>query len=100
MPVYIGEFLADDFAAATRIMNMSGASWSSWTYKTVDMGDWGAFNYGANLKTDIQHDTYEAIDRKWSSDLTAWQTPGSIQNYFINDNRRVAAASGSGVPPL
>ena len=87
VPVYIGEFLAADFTAATQAMNRAGAAWSSWTYKTVDMGEWGAFNYSANLKTDIQHDPYQDIAAKWSTSLTSWQTPDQPSNYSLNNNR-------------
>jgi endoglucanase len=90
VPIYIGEFLAADFATATQTMNLSKVAWSSWTYKAVDMGQWGVFNYYSNLKTDIQRDTFRTIRAKWSTDLTAWQIPGATQNYFLNENRRVA----------
>jgi hypothetical protein len=95
VPIYIGEFLAADFATATQTMNLSKIAWSSWTYKVVDMGDWGMFNYYSNLKTDIQQDTFQTIHSKWSTDLTAWQIPGETQNYFLNENRRIATNAGS-----
>jgi endoglucanase len=95
VPVYIGEFLAQDFSAVTQAMDLARISWSPWTYKAVDMGDWAIFNYYSELKTDIQHDAYQNIHAKWSMDLTQWQAPGSAQNYFLNDNRRIATA-GSG----
>ena len=100
VPVYIGEFLAADFPAATRLINQTGASWSSWTYKTVDMGEWGTFNYYPTLRTDIQNDRYEAILAKWSVDLTAWQqpTPQPV-NYSTNPNRMANAAPAVGAPP-
>ena len=87
VPIYIGEFLAADFPAVTRTMNALNVSWSSWTYKTVDEGDWGAFNYYSTLKTDIQHDAYSSILAKWSTDLTAWQAQNQPLNYSINQLR-------------
>ena len=93
VPIYIGEFLASDFASAAQAMALSGTSWSSWTYKAVDMGDWATFNYYSTLKTDIQNDTYESIKSKWSNDLTAWQIPGAEQNYFPNERRRFVSTS-------
>ncbi len=89
-PVYVGEFLAEDFAGAIRVMNSVGASWSPWTYKAVDMGNWAIFNYYSSLKVDIQRDTFEEINTKWSSDLTAWQTPEAPTNYFLNVDRSIA----------
>jgi endoglucanase len=90
VPVYIGEFLAEDFSTATQTMNMNKISWSSWTYKAVDMGDWAIFNYYSDLKTDIQNEDYQKIQAKWSMSLTQWQAPGAPQNYFFTDNRHSA----------
>jgi hypothetical protein len=98
VPVYIGEFLAADFAATTELMNSMKVSWSPWTYKAVDMGQWGLFNYVTNLKTDIQRDSFEAIMTKWSTELTKWQMPGAVKNYSINENRRFAKLSAPGAP--
>ncbi len=100
VPVYIGEFLAQDFGAATAAMDLAGASWSPWTYKAVDLGDWAIFNYYSDLKTDIQNDSYEAIQAKWSNALTQWQTPTADRNYFLNENRRIATYSKSPIGRL
>lgn len=88
VPVYVGEFLAKDFQSSTGIMNTAKISWSSWTYKTVDMGDWGVFNYGSSLRTDILHDSFEAILSRWASELVQWRKPGSSPNFSVNDERR------------
>ncbi len=98
VPVYIGEFLAADFAATTGIMDDLKVSWSPWTYKAVDMGQWSLLSYTRQLKTDIQNDSFQDIMAKWSNDLTAWQMPGAPQNLFINENRRFAKVSGPGTP--
>ena len=94
VPIYVGEFLAADFASATTAMSLSHVSWSPWTYKAVDMGDWAMFNYYSDLHTDIQNDTYQAINEKWSAELTKWQTRGSAANYFLNSDHRLVATSG------
>lgn len=86
-PVYVGEFFAADFPAATRAMNRAGIGWSSWTYKTIDMGEWGAFNYPSALRTDIEHDPYADIVAKWSNALVAWQTQGVPPPGWINRRR-------------
>ena len=88
VPVYIGEFLAKDFAASTGFMNAAKISWSSWTYKTVDMGDWGVINYGSSLRTDIQNDSFEDILSRWTFDLAQWRKPGASSNSTVNDDRR------------
>lgn len=88
VPVYIGEFLAKDFQSATRVMDTAHVSWSSWTYKTVDMGDWGVFNYFASLRTDLNNDSFEAILGRWGFDLVQWRKVGTSPNYYVNDDRR------------
>jgi endoglucanase len=87
VPVYIGEFLAVDFPAVTRMMDQAGTGWSSWTYKTVDMGEWGIINYYPSAKTDIQKDSYADISRKWSSAFTAWQSTPNKPVFYSNKSR-------------
>jgi endoglucanase len=98
VPVYIGEVLAADFKTAAEAMSLSKAAWSSWTYKTVDMGDWGIFNYYSTVKTDIQNDSYDSILAKWSTDLTQWQRPGSPTNSSIKQDRRLTVVTGANNP--
>ena len=87
VPVYIGEFLAADFAATTRMMDQAGTGWSSWTYKTVDMGQWGIINYYPTAKTDIQNDPYPEIARKWATLFTAWPQPQDKPVFYANNHR-------------
>ena len=75
-PVYVGEFLAQDLTAATGMMDKAGIGWSSWTYKTVDMGNWGILNYLPSQRVDVEHDGFSAILSKWTSGLTDWQETG------------------------
>ena len=101
VPVYIGEFLAQDLKAAASLMEASGISWSSWTYKTVDGGDWSIFTYYSSLRTDIQKDSYEIIMERWGGDLISWQKPGSTPNSYWKDERVPArSVMGPPVPPL
>jgi hypothetical protein len=81
-------------------MNELKISWSSWTYKAVDMGDWSTFNYYSDVRTDIQKDTFQAIFNKWSTELTAWQSTDAPKNYSINENRRSGERPESAAPPL
>ena len=90
VPVYVGEFLAQDFRAATRMMDKAGVGWSSWTYKTVDMGDWGVFNYYPSLKVDVEHDSFSDLLAKWTTGLTTWQDAGSAPNAYVKEDRGLA----------
>lgn len=89
VPVYVGEFLAQDFTAATNLMDKAEISWSSWTYKTVDMGDWGLFNYYASLKVDVDHDEFSDILAKWTTGLVTWQNASSPANAYVQGGRRL-----------
>jgi hypothetical protein len=87
VPVYIGEFLAADFPASTRMMDQAGTGWSSWTYKTVDMGEWGIINYFPSAKTDIQKDSYQDIARKWTSSFKPWEHASNKPTFYANGHR-------------
>ena len=93
-PIYISEFLAQDLQSAITLLDANHTNWSSWTYKTVDMGDWGMFNYHADMKVDLQRDPYNVILGKWTSGLTAWQMPGLTRNVDINDERKASPREG------
>jgi hypothetical protein len=89
VPVYIGEFLAADFAATARMMDQAGIGWSSWTYKTVDMGEWGIINYSPQAKTDIDEDSRAEIAKKWSTAFTAWQSSPGKSFFYFNRKRTI-----------
>lgn len=97
-PVYVGEFLAADFHAATAVMDAAGLSWSPWTYKTVDMGDWGAVNYHSELRVDIQNDTYETLLDTWSEALSTWTRPWEARNVWLNEGRIPTNLTGNTGP--
>jgi hypothetical protein len=77
VPVLIGEFtLFDQLSSweyALKTYEENGWSWTTWTYKTVDQGNWGIFNSknSATPKVNIQNDSYEEIKEKWSKVDTA-----------------------------
>ncbi len=92
VPVYIGEFLAADFATATRTMDQAGVGWSSWTYKTVDMGEWGIINYARSAATDIEQESSDEIAAKWSNNFNLSGALSDKSAYYTNDKRTYAVA--------
>jgi aryl-phospho-beta-D-glucosidase BglC (GH1 family) len=72
VPVLIGEFTLFTQPAsweyALDVYAKNGWSWTTWTYKTVEFGNWGIFNStkidtpDVNIKTDSSETIYE----KWS----------------------------------
>lgn len=72
VPVLIGEFtLFDQLSSwehALSVYEDNGWSWTTWTYKTVDMGNWGIYNSKSSItpKVNIYNDSAETIADKWS----------------------------------
>ncbi|MDF2540604.1 MAG: glycoside hydrolase [Herbinix sp.] len=72
VPVLIGEFtLFDELQSwehALKVYEENGWSWTTWTYKTVDNGNWGIYTSKSSKTPDanIGFDTAEAIEDKWS----------------------------------
>lgn len=90
VPVFIGELKApqDNAESAQQYvaaLNKRGWSWAVWTYKTVDMGGWGAFNYYTEMRYDLSKDSYESLLDKWSNGLIQWQDPTKPKNFYWND---------------
>ena len=69
MPVYIGEFMGHADGALSFILdklNGNGVWWSMWSWKTVDMGDWGIYNFEQGW-VDVQNDDFDSIKSTWSN---------------------------------
>jgi hypothetical protein len=72
VPVLVGEFTLfeklESWEYALRIYEKNGWSWTTWTYKTVNMGSWGIYNstIASTPKVDIYQDSEETIRDKWS----------------------------------
>lgn len=72
VPVLVGEFTLFEKSAswehALRTYERNGWSWTTWTYKTVNMGSWGIYNstLASTPKVDIYEDSEEEIRDKWS----------------------------------
>jgi hypothetical protein len=71
VPVLIGEFTLFDrlqsWEHALRTYEENGWSWTTWTYKTVDRGNWGIYNSTSSSTpiVNIYNDTAETIASKW-----------------------------------
>ncbi|MBP1754573.1 MAG: glycoside hydrolase [Firmicutes bacterium] len=76
VPVLVGEFTLfekpESWEYALRTYEANGWCWTTWTYKTVNMGSWGIYNStnSATPKVDIYQDTEEVIAEKWSKVTT------------------------------
>ncbi len=55
-----------------RAMDARGWHWTTWTYKTVNMGGWGLYVYGTALQVNLATDSAETIAAQWRR-LSHWQ---------------------------
>ena len=73
IPTYMGEFKPGQYASWDYVLskyNKEGFSWSTWSYKGIGgWGDWFIINSTADLKIDIDNDSYETVIEKWSEKL-------------------------------
>lgn len=46
--------------------------WTKWTYKTINMGGWGLFDYYASMSFNLFVDSYESLTVKFKNGLTQW----------------------------
>lgn len=99
VPVLVGEFTMFEklpsWEYAIRTFNEQGWSWTTWTYKTVEMGSWGIFHSSRNAtpKADIYRDTADVIADKWSKVTTE----GSFtKNQYLHDLLKVLADESAG----
>ncbi len=70
VPSYLGEFALfnnlDAWDRGVKVINESGVSWTTWTYKVVsDYGNWGVRNQ-KNWKVNLETFDYDAIANAWS----------------------------------
>ncbi len=48
-----------------RAMDTQGWHWTTWTYKTVNMGGWGLYQYGTAFNVDLAKDSAQTIAERW-----------------------------------
>jgi aryl-phospho-beta-D-glucosidase BglC (GH1 family) len=76
VPVLIGEFTLftqpESWSYALDVYEQNGWSWTTWTYKTVEYGNWGIFNSSKadTPDVDIHTDSIETIREKWGKAAT------------------------------
>ena len=99
VPVLIGEFTLFDklqsWEHALDIYEKNGWSWTTWTYKTVDYGNWGIYNSKKSNTPDvnIKTDSIETIEEKWSKVDTE---TSFTKNTYLYDLLRVMAKRETG----
>jgi aryl-phospho-beta-D-glucosidase BglC (GH1 family) len=103
IPVLVGEFTMSDklpsWEYALHVFNENGWSWTTWTYKTDDMGSWGIYNSkaAATPKVNIDTDSAEIIKEKWSKADTK---TGFTRNQYLYDLLKVMADEHTGADNL
>jgi len=101
VPYNIGEFsywdAPDVWRRATREFHQRNYSWTSWTYKTRNMGNWGLYNPN-RPQPNISIDSPGEISAKWLAYATANLT--DARNSYLRDllSSPVAGADGLLVP--
>lgn len=77
VPYYVGELHVNANAAGAeeqareqlayllKSLNELGISWTKWTWKGVDTGDWACVNLGRDVCVDLAHDSVERIEQVW-----------------------------------
>lgn len=90
VPVYIGEFLADDLPASARMMDFAGVSWSSWTFKTIDSGRWGLVNDPTHSRVDVEHEAFFEILAQWTRGMKSAERPMHVPGYPLDGRAPVS----------
>jgi endoglucanase len=76
VPCYVGEFHvggADEAVGLQSVrylvdrLNAEGLSWTKWTWKGVDNGNWAFVNVDGTKRIDVMHDSFERIKSIWSN---------------------------------
>lgn len=71
IPTYIGEFMVQENGDMLSWLlgqyNANSLHWTSWTYKTVDLGAWGLCNLPSRVKVDVLHDSASTIKSHWQN---------------------------------
>ena len=102
VPYNIGEFsywdAPDVWRRATREFHQRNYSWTSWTYKTRNMGNWGLYNPN-RPQPNVSTDTAAKISAKWKAYATVDITDS--HNSYLRDlvSSPVAGSDALVVPP-
>jgi aryl-phospho-beta-D-glucosidase BglC (GH1 family) len=99
VPVLIGEFTLFDklqsWEHALKVYDENGWSFTTWTYKTVEYGNWGIYTSKSSdtPKVNIKTDSFETITEKWSKVDTA---TSFSKNTYLYDLLRVMSDKDAG----
>ncbi len=89
VPSYLGEFAyfnnLEAWDEGMKLVNDSGISWTTWTYKVIsDYGNWGIRNQ-KNLRVNLETYDYDAIANAWSQAGDSYENAGLakvLSKYF------------------
>ena len=109
-PCFVGEYKTDDSSNVTQNaadivqgFDHLGWAWTVWTYKTVNEGGWGLFDYYGSVSYNLSSDSYSAILAQWTTGLSQWQNPANPVNYYLKSDiisGLQQGASAYAAPPL
>lgn len=71
IPTYVGEFMVQDSGPMLSWLlnqyNQNELHWTSWTYKTVDLGPWGLCNLSGQSRVNLLTDSESTIRDRWKN---------------------------------
>ena len=69
VPIYIGEFtffeLEEAWSYVLNLFNKNGYHYTSWSFKSNNMGTWGTYNQKGTEKVNVYNNDINEIIRKW-----------------------------------
>ena len=81
IPIYIGEFtffeLGDAWTYVLNLFNINGYHYTSWSYKSNNMGTWGIYNQKGTEKVDVYNTEISEINRIWGPSNIGTGKPSS-----------------------
>lgn len=99
VPLQMGEFTAygneSQWRYAFKVLNENNFHWCSWTFKINNNGSssWGIINKKYSSKVNVQTDSYQTIEQKFS----AHKTSGTGEYYKFSDGTTLASLFEEGL---
>ena len=86
VPIYIGEYtffeLADAWTYVLNLFNINGYHYTSWSYKSNNMGTWGIYNQKGTEKVDVYNTEVSEINRIWGPSNIGTGKPSSNEMVY------------------